>query len=521
MAASVPLVADVVIAGAGALGLAAARHVRAAAPGARLVVVTAHPPMGWTSAVSSECFRDHWPSPVMRAFMGRSVQLQDAFADATGDAARIQRRGYLYVSDADDAGRAAGAEAAACHGADVRTYQGGLAAPGGAPHATGADVYADGASLRAAFPFLSPAARGGLHVRNAGWLSAHTQGVTMLDALVADAERGAATGGGGARFALVTGTVDAVDAGPQCDAVRSVRVAPRGGGAPVTIACGAFVNATGPFLGRTHGALLGAAAAAVPGSGLPVFSEVHAKVVFRDTLRVLPRDAPMTICNDAIELVWTDEERAFLAEAYGPARAARLAARLPPGAHFRPYGGDASDAVLMLWEAWHEGVAPGEPPPESVDGLLDTDLYPEVALRGLARLVPDLAAYFDEGAAARLAARRREGGGGPPAPAAAPRPPTVDGGYYTKTAENLPLVGPAPGPGGVGAVRGAFVCGAASGYGIMASHAAGELLAAHVTGASALPPYARLLSPLRYQDDAYTRPGGERDAILAAGGGQL
>jgi glycine/D-amino acid oxidase-like deaminating enzyme len=44
--------------------------------------------------------------------------------------------------------------------------------------------------------------------------------------------------------------------------------------------------------------------------------------------------------------------------------------------------------------------------------------------------------------------------------------------------------------------------GAESGYGIMASMAAGELLAAHVTG-SALPEYAPAFLLSRYDDPAY------------------
>jgi hypothetical protein len=38
----------------------------------------------------------------------------------------------------------------------------------------------------------------------------------------------------------------------------------------------------------------------------------------------------------------------------------------------------------------------------------------------------------------------------------------------------------------------------------MASHAAGELLAAHMTGAS-LPAYAEALAPSRYADPVYRR----------------
>jgi len=86
--------------------------------------------------------------------------------------------------------------------------------------------------------------------------------------------------------------------------------------------------------------------------------------------------------------------------------------------------------------------------------------------------------------------------------------PVVDGGYYTKTRENRPLIGKLP-------VEGVYMLGALSGFGIMASPAAGELLAAHVTG-SPLPPYAPSFSIDRYDDPRYQRLLDNWDA-----GGQL
>ena len=73
--------------------------------------------------------------------------------------------------------------------------------------------------------------------------------------------------------------------------------------------------------------------------------------------------------------------------------------------------------------------------------------------------------------------------------------PFVDGGYYGKTEENRPLVGPSPIPGG-------YLMGAFSGFGIMTSCAAGELLAAHVMG-DALPDYAPAFLLERYDDPDY------------------
>ena len=73
--------------------------------------------------------------------------------------------------------------------------------------------------------------------------------------------------------------------------------------------------------------------------------------------------------------------------------------------------------------------------------------------------------------------------------------PSVDGGYYTKTQENRPLAGPL-------GFDGAYVIGAASGYGIMAAAGLAELVAGYITGAE-LPSYAPLFSLARYQDASY------------------
>jgi glycine/D-amino acid oxidase-like deaminating enzyme len=97
---------------------------------------------------------------------------------------------------------------------------------------------------------------------------------------------------------------------------------------------------------------------------------------------------------------------------------------------------------------------------------------PEIALRGLAAMAPGLGAYL----------------------ANVPRA-FIDGGYYTRTRENRPLIGPL-------AVEGAFIAGGFSGFGLMAACAAGELVAAHVTGGP-LPAYAPAFLPARYEDPAY------------------
>jgi glycine/D-amino acid oxidase-like deaminating enzyme len=216
-----------------------------------------------------------------------------------------------------------------------------------------------------------------------------------------------------------------------------------------------FINAAGPYL-KNVGALLGV--------DLPVYTELHLKAAIKDPLRVVRRDAPLLIWNDAQSLPWEEDEREALAE---DDRTRWLTEPLPSGVHTRPEGMGESQTILMLWEYQAKVMDPVWPP--NMD-----DGYPEVALRGLAAMLPRMKGYFGK----------------------MPRP-QLDGGYYTRTGENRPLVGPM-------GVDGAYVLGAVSGYGIMSACGVGELLAAHVTGAE-LPWYASAFELTRYDDPEYQK----------------
>jgi glycine/D-amino acid oxidase-like deaminating enzyme len=233
--------------------------------------------------------------------------------------------------------------------------------------------------------------------------------------------------------------------------VSGAEIEGEGGRTRVATAC--VVDAAGP-LAREVGRLAGV--------DLPLVNELHAMVMFDDYLRVVPRDAPLMIWCDPVELGWTAEERR---ELEADPDLAWLVAPLPDGAHFRTEGGEGSTRLLLLWGYHTEPREPTFPP------RFDP-LYPEVVVRGLSRMVPGLGAYVD-----------------------GMRKPFVDGGYYCKTRENRLLVGPTP-------VAGFHVLCGLSGYGIMASLGAAELLGAHLVGAP-LPPYARELALARYQDPEY------------------
>jgi glycine/D-amino acid oxidase-like deaminating enzyme len=197
------------------------------------------------------------------------------------------------------------------------------------------------------------------------------------------------------------------------------------------------------------------------GIDLPILAERHRKASFPDPLGAM-RVAPMLSWLDEQHLPWTQEERAALAEFE---ETQWLLGSFPAGVHGRPEGSGGTASLLILFNHDHA-------PCDAVFPLPEAPHYAEIALRGMATMVPGLAAYF--GRSGR---------------------PHVDGGYYVKTRENRPLIGPMP-------VEGAYVTGAFSGFGVMAACAAGELIARYVTE-GAVPDYAPAFLLSRYEDAGY------------------
>ncbi len=445
-----PNSADVVICGAGIAGIATAYHLSVWQGIRSVLLVDERSPLTFTSDKSTECYRNWWPGPgtAMVSLMNRSIDIMETLAGESGNVFHLNRRGYLFAT-ADrehlDDFRTAAAEPATLGAGQLRIHNGqqdvGPYIPpqpaGFAGEPDGADLILDQALIRAQFPYLSPETIAVLHVRRAGWLSAQQLGMFMLERAKEQ----------GVRF--LSGKVVAVETVGGC--VQVVHVAYPGG--EKTIFTNIFVNAAGPFLWRT-GTLLGV--------DIPVFAELHMKVMIKDRLEIVPRGAPLLIWNDTQYLPWNEAERALFAESDADRRLLEL---FPAGVHTRPEGGPGSTTILILWDYHERRTEPVPNPP------LDP-LYAEIALRGLATMLPQLRAYFGR----------------------MPKP-LLDGGYYVKTRENRPLIGPLP-------VAGSYLIGALSGYGIMASSAAGELLAAHIAGVT-LPDYAPAFSLARYQDPAY------------------
>ena len=445
--------ADAIVCGAGIVGIACAWHLAARQGFKRVAIVDERPPLSLTSDKSTECYRNWWPGPgdAMVSLMNRSVDLLEELAAASANRFHLNRRGYLFATAEPERVAtfdAAGREAESLGAGPLRRHDGGSGAgPDYLPHRTagyegmpdGADLIVDRALIRRHFPWLAPEVVAVLHARRCGWLSAQQLGMYLLE----EARRHGAV--------LVSGRVDEVSAAGG--RVAGARVSRRDGGTE-RIDSPVFVNAAGPFAKEV---------AAWLGADLPVRLERHVKMSFADRERAVPRDTPLFIWADPIRLPWSAEEREALAE---DPEGRALLEPFPIGAHGRPDGGPDSDALILYWTYEEEQASEPEFP-------FDWDpRYPEIVLRGMSRMLPSLERYFG-----RL-----------------PKP-WIDGGYYVRTRENRPLVGPLP-------LEGSFVCAAFSGFGIMGSCAGGELLAAHVTGGP-LPPWADAFAVTRYDDPAY------------------
>ncbi|MEP7000201.1 MAG: FAD-binding oxidoreductase [bacterium] len=435
--------ADIVICGAGIAGVAAAYHLAVRHGMHDVVIVDDRDPLTLTSEKGTQGYRNWWPGPddTMLRFVTRSIDLLEELADETNNLFRLNRRGYLFVT-AEDVGverlRAAARQVSDFGMGAVREHPGAtpyLPAPAEGFHdqPIGADLLL-GDEASHAFPFLSRTTKAALHVRRAGWMNALALGAWML-------KQSAAVG-----VTFVRDRVSAIDT--TGGRVSRVRLA-----SGASIDTNRVVLATGPMLPET-GRMLGLE--------LPLFHELHAKVTFRDTHGVVPRSAPFTIWIDPMQLAFTPGEHSALGDDH---TARHLLDTFPGGVHVRPVDGIHGSELFFIWTYHTERCAPSWPP------TYDRH-YGEACLRGLTAMVPGMSSYLN----------RAERG-------------FVDGGYYCKTTDNRPLIGPLP-------VEGAYVIGALSGTGIMTSQSAADLLAAHLTHGP-LPDYASAFLPSRYDDPAY------------------
>ncbi|PYN15075.1 MAG: FAD-dependent oxidoreductase [Candidatus Rokuibacteriota bacterium] len=441
--------AEIVICGAGIAGIATAYHLAVRRGVQGIVLVDERPPLSLTSDKSAECYRNWWPGPGhdMVQLMNRSIDLLEELARESGNLFRMNRRGYLFAT-ADPAQVplfVERAHEAAMRGiGPARIYTSASHDDYRPAPAEGFEDQPTGVDV-----LTDPALvrRHFPHLASDTLAVLHARRCGWFSAQQLGMYLLERAREHGVRF--LEGRVERIDT--TGGRVGDVQVSARGGS--VTIATRRLVNAAGPYVARV-GRLLGLE--------IPVFCERHAKVAFNDVLGAVPRSAAVTIWTDPIRLPWSDEERAELAASE---EHKRLVEEFPAGVHGRPEGAGESPVVLLIWTYDIEPVEPKFP--------LEFDpAYGEICLRGMSRMIPALAPYLN-----RL-----------------PRV-YVDGGYYTKTRENRLLSGPLP-------VEGAYMLGGLSGYGLMSSNGAADLLADHVARRP-LPAYAPAFALSRYDDPKY------------------
>ncbi len=422
--------AEIVICGAGIAGVTAAYQLVVRHGARNVVLVDEIPPLSLTSAYGTEAYRNWWSESSMFRFMNRSIDLLEEVAEESGNAIRMNRRGYVFLTGDPNRIPELRKEAEAVSGLGggaLREHgDGGSYVPsrpeGLGPDPAGADLLQDADEINAVFPFLTDDTVAMLHVRRCGWMDVPSLGRWMLDRIASAGVR------------VVQDRITRIET--RNNRVTGARLA-----SGSTIETEKLVLAAGPLV-RDAGRMLGLE--------VPVFMELHGKVTVEDRAGVLPPETPMLIWTDPIDLVWDDDERA---RRYADPATRHLIEPFPSGLHIRPRFRDGKQTFLGIWTY--------DTAPRAAEFPLAFDpAYPEIVLRGLARMIPGMRVYFE---------------GADTLP--------VDGGYYCKTPDNRPLIGPLP-------VEGAYISGAHSGYGVMGSQAAGELVAAHVAGGE-LPDYGK------------------------------
>jgi len=432
---------DVAVLGAGIVGISTAYYLKILRPDRSVVLIDSGQAMALTSAQSGENYRNWWPHPVMTAFTDHSIDLMQALAAETRNAINMNRRGYVLStrsSNVDSLMTELWHGYSQLDNNDIRIHD----TPTGSSYQrpisaewqqapSGVDVLQNQALIQATFPSYDNTVKTVVHIRRAGAISAQQMGQLMLERFKQ---------AGGVRVsANVIGIENRSEFLLQTDQPN------------LSIQAEQFVNAAGPFINDI---------AQMLGTRLPVTNTLQQKIAFEDVANAIPRQMPFSIDLDEQVIDWNEEERQLLAES----ESHRWLTEAMPGCiHCRPDGGDSGRWIKLGWAFNNTNVLATRDPT-----LMDA--FPEIVLRGAARLNPALKTYYD----------------------GLPRAMHHYGGYYTLTEENWPLIGPME-------TAGTFVVGAMSGFGTMAACAAGDICARLVLGAE-VPAFAAALSTQRYQD---------------------
>ena len=434
--------ADVVILGAGIIGIATAYYLKKRSTLSKVILVEQDQPMAFTSAQSGENYRNWWPHKTMKAFTEHSIKLMEDIAIETDDLINMTRRGYILATRSHDVADimrelegSYGDKASYLIRHHTQGHSGTYQAPisehwKDAPK--GVDILQDTALIRACYPNFDTDINSIVHIRQAGMLDSQQMATFMLEQYKAL---------GGER---VLAKVIGID--KEKDFTISLSNNKKIIASKVVNACGPFAKNIAQMLEVT----------------LPVENILQQKIAFPDVHQAIPRTQPFSIDLDAQYIDWDEDERLLLAS---DDEYKWLSEEFSGSIHCRPEGGDQGNWIKLGW-------AFNDLPVEAQMQPILNDNYPEIVLRGAARLNPALKRYYGK----------------------LPRNMVHYGGYYTTTEENWPLIGETE-------VEGFYINGAMSGFGTMAACAAGELCAQWVLNEE-LPNYAHDLSLKRYKNSS-------------------
>lgn len=209
-----------------------------------------------------------------------------------------------------------------------------------------------------------------------------------------------------------------------------------------------LVIASGPFTNHVANMI---------GIQVPIENILQRKFIIPDPKKIIPRDMPFTIFADAQYLDWSKDEQDFFAS---EEKYKWLLEEFPGGLHVKPEG----EGIKLGWAFNTKNELPQWETPLS-------DIFPQVVLKGASSFIPQLLEYEND----------------------IPTPITEFAGYYTRTKENWPLIGPTE-------IPNVFLIGALSGYGTMTACAAGQLCSKYILKSTDLPDYAPYFHPNKYQN---------------------
>ncbi|CAK4082555.1 unnamed protein product [Aphanomyces euteiches] len=462
--------ADAVVVGAGVAGCSAyyglaKRSADGGKSSFKPLLLDAIPPMSLTSARGTYQYRNWWPDhgdEAMMRLVSRSIDMMDQVAQDID----LNRNGYLFVTRDTNRIEAMKAQAkrhAALGGGAFREH---IDLSGYNPSTRvedrldGCDLIHGQDNIAKVFPSLHHAnALAALHVRRAGSLNPQ-----KLSQLQLKRAKELCPGAGFQRSKMV-------DIHTSGGRITGISVALPNGDIE-SIETPVVVLSPGPMLKHTLAMLQ---EKNLLQTSMTLNHELHARVIFDDPQQITTPSSPLTFHADPIgRLPFTPEE--VRSSPDDPL----LKKEFPGGVHVRPY---IDGKAMAVWTYDIDLIEPVFPITKHLDPR-----FGEICMRGLTRLFPQVASYTSDPHIMGTI--------------------NVDGGYYCKMIDNIPLIGRS-----TNSVDGLYFQAAMTGVGLMSSAAAGELLAATVLddvryGAAIDPSkpyalYADALSPARFDDVSY------------------